>query len=107
MNCAYEMEIKKVHSRVLRWMKNPNQYNAKIFLAFMALSKGGEISVNMDTLKKNCGLDPGIFKKNYNQMKIISEKNHGKVFDTRADGTIELWEPVADFIIQEYKKVFG
>ena len=37
-------------------------------------------------------------------MKIMSYKNHGKVF-TEENGIVTLWDPVADFIIEEYIKL--
>jgi len=36
-------------------------------------------------------------------MKIISERNHAKVFDEMY-GEVKLWEPVADFIVDLYKQ---
>lgn len=36
-------------------------------------------------------------------MKMISEKNHAKVF-AEENGEISLWKPVTQFIIDEYQK---
>jgi hypothetical protein len=34
-------------------------------------------------------------------MKIISEKNHGKIFNEE-NGQVTLWEPIKDFVINQY-----
>ena len=43
------------------------------------------------------------FTSHFNQMKIISERNHAKVFD-EAYGKVKLWKPIASFIIDLYKQ---
>jgi len=94
-------EIKKIQRRVPKWMNNPNQYNAKILNSFMKLSHNNEFPISVSTLQKHSGLNSDIFYKNYNQMKNIGERNHGKVFEEE-NGNIKLWEPVAEFIINLY-----
>ena len=37
-------------------------------------------------------------------MKIISEKNNGKVFD-EINGEVSLWKPISQFVIDEYNKI--
>ncbi len=41
------------------------------------------------------------FYRNFPQMKTISPKNHGKVFDVQ-HGIVKIWEPVCH-IVQEYE----
>ncbi len=96
-----DTEIQKVKNRVLRWIKNPDQYNAKILNTFMALSNNNQHPIPVSTLEKHSGLNYSKFITNYNQMKIIAERNHGKVFEEK-DGEVTLWEPVAEFIMDLY-----
>ena len=42
------------------------------------------------------------FITNYNQMKIIAEKNHGKVFEQVGD-RVYLWENVKDIVLKMYE----
>lgn len=100
-------EIQKVWSKIPKWFRNPQQINAKILMNYILLSRGNTVPVRIEVLERNYDLDSKRFITNYHQMKIIAERNHAKVFTENRDGTIELWDPVADFIIQEYKKVFG
>jgi hypothetical protein len=95
-------EIKKVEKRIQRWLRNPNQYNSKILNTFMRLSNNNEHSISVSLLEKHSDIDDGKFITNYNQMKIIAERNHGKVFE-ETHGEVRLWEPVADFIIKSYQ----
>lgn len=106
MKHTYEKEVEKIHNRVPKWLSKSNQKNSKILIAFLEVSKLNTTPVYESLIEKNCDLDPQSFRINFNDMTKSHKNGHGKVFDTRADGTIELWEPVADFIIQEYKKVF-
>ena len=46
-------------------------------------------------------MDVKNFMGNFAQMNNIADKNHGKVFAVTGD-VVNLWEPVKDFIIQEY-----
>jgi hypothetical protein len=95
-------EIKKVEKRILGWLRNPNQYNSKILNTFMRLSNNNEHGISVSLLEKHSDIVDGKFITNYNQMKIIAERNHGKVFE-EVHGEVRLWEPVADFIIKSYK----
>ena len=98
-------EIKKVLRRIPGWFIKTEQKNSKILMTYLRLSSANTIWVHPSAMEKNYGLDKESFRRHFNNMRYFSS-SIGKVFDTRADGTIELWEPVADFIIQEYKKVF-
>jgi len=99
-----ENEIKKVKRRIPKWNSKQNQMNYKILKAFMDLSNNGKHSVNIISLERYLNLkDPKKFLGHYNQLKTISAKNHGKVFSEK-NGQITLWEPVKDFIINNFRK---
>jgi len=97
-----ESEIAKVKRKVPKWMKKTNQYNYLILKAFMDLSNYNENRVPVDKLEEYVDIGKA-FLANYNNLKTISEKNHGKVFD-EIDREVELWEPVAEFIEELFKK---
>jgi hypothetical protein len=96
-------EIKRVKKKIPSWFSKPNQYNHKILVAYMELSNRDTKPVKIEELEKKSGLkNSQIFISNFNQMKIISYKNHGKVF-SEENGLITLWSPISDFIRTEYE----
>lgn len=100
-----EEEITRIKKKIPLWFSKPNQYNHKILVAYLKLSNDNKNTVSLIDLERNSGLnDSHKFNSNFNQMKMISNNNHGKVF-TEENGTVTLWDPVADFIIEEYKKM--
>lgn len=104
-NRTEEEEIKRIQKKIPSWFSKPNQYNHKILVAYMKLSNENKNTVTIEELEKESGLiNSQIFISNFNQMKIISYKNHGKVF-TEENGIITLWHPVADYIVNEYEKI--
>jgi len=96
-------EVQKVHRKVPRWLNNPSQYNYKILTTYMTLSNSNSTPISLSLLEKNSNIEDNKFTSHFNQMKIISERNHAKVFD-EAYGEVKLWTPVADFIINLYKQ---
>jgi hypothetical protein len=46
-------------------------------------------------------IEPKVFLSNYNILKTISEKNHGKVF-TEENEQISLWKPVEEIIVKYF-----
>ena len=46
------------------------------------------------------------FESNFAQMKIIAEKNHGKIFEQYGEN-ISLWSPVTDAVREYENVVFG
>ncbi len=102
-NIQESEEIKKVHRKIPRWLNNPSQYNYKILTTFMQLSNNNSIPVSVSLLEKHSNIENNKFVSHFNQMKIISEKNHAKVFD-ESYGEVKLWEPVADFIVKLYEQ---
>lgn len=97
-----EDEIEKVKRKIPLWLNKKNQYNYKILKAFMDLSNNNSHYVNIITLEKHCNISNSkIFLTNYNLLKGISKKNHGKVFQQN-DDQVRLWDPVADIIIEYF-----
>ena len=105
-NQEFEEEIKKVRRRVPGWKRKPDQVNSKILGLFMELSDNGKNGIFLDVLfdefETKYPEEISLFVRNYNQMKNISEKNHGKVFSEDEEKTVWLWEPVKEFIIETY-----
>jgi len=98
-----EIEIEKVKRKVPLWLNKKNQFNYKILKTFMDLSNNNSHYVNVSTLESHCGIsDSKKFLSNYNLLKTISEKNHGKVFQEK-NGQISLWNPISDIVINYFK----
>lgn len=95
-------ETNKVKRRLKLWAKRPDQINSKILNAFLKLERSGASTITEDDLRNELPEEKS-FESNFAQMKIIAEKNHGKVFEQYGEN-ISLWSPVvAD--IREYEKV--
>jgi len=92
-------EILKVQNRVPKWFQHPNQNNSKILITYMNLLENSE-TVTIEQLGAACS-SISRFMGNYAQMINIADKNHGKVFSGTSEN-ITLWEPVKEFIIQQY-----
>ena len=104
-NRTEDEEIIRVKKKIPSWLSKPNQYNHKILVAYMKLSNKNRNTVTTEELEKESGLkNSQTFISNFNQMKIISYKNHGKVF-TEENGVITLWHVIADYIVEEYEKM--
>ncbi len=95
-------EVKKVGRRLKLWAKRPSQINTKILNAFLKLKRSGVTVITENDLKNELP-EESFFDSNFAQMKIIAEKNHGKIFEHYGDN-IHIWEPVASDI-REYEKV--
>jgi len=93
-------EIQRVERRVPLWMNRPTQHNSIILNTYMQLSNNNQTPIGVSLLEKHSSTDK--FATNYNQMKIIADKNHAKVFEEN-NGTVKLWEPVAEFIVNQYR----
>jgi len=97
-----KVEIDKVSRRLKLWAKRPNQINSKILNAFLKLERSGMPVITENNLRNEL-LEEKSFEGNFAQMKIIAEKNHGKVFDQYGENIV-LWPPVVPSI-REYEKV--
>ena len=95
-----ENEVKKVKNRLKLWARRPHQINASILNAFLDLQKTGLVVIRERDIKDNLN-DIKSFESNFNQMKIISEKNHGKIFEQSGE-VVTLWPPIIPFI-REYE----
>ncbi|MFA6760501.1 MAG: hypothetical protein WCR69_05585 [Sulfuricurvum sp.] len=104
-NLSKEDEIQKIYRKIPQWLKKPHQLNHQILVTFMRLSNSNEFPIPLSTLERSCEMDSKKFNSNFDQMKTISEKNHGKVFEEKS-GNVILWEPVSEFVVFEYKKQF-
>ena len=95
-------EIQRVHRRVRLWRDREHQYNHRILTAYMELSNNNKHSVSVFDLERQTGInDSQKFHSHFNGMKMIAEKNHGKVF-SELDDRVLLWEPIADVVIEEF-----
>jgi hypothetical protein len=92
-------EINKIRNRIPKWFQHPGQNNSKILITYLNLLEKTE-SVSLEQLAAACS-NMSKFSGNFAQMNNIAEKNHGKVFNGTSENII-LWEPVKDFIIQQY-----
>jgi len=92
-------EILKVQRKVPEWFRKREQINSRVLIAYLKLEQSKQV-ITPNLLEAECN-EIKTFKSNYNQMKIISDKNHAKVFQEN-NGQITLWEPVAEFIISEF-----
>ena len=92
-------EISKIRNRIPKWFQHPGQNNSKILITYLNLLEKTE-SVSLEQLAAACS-NMSKFSGNFAQMNNIAEKNHGKVFNGTSEN-ITLWEPVRDFIIQQY-----
>jgi uncharacterized membrane protein YvbJ len=97
-----KQEIVKVQSRLRLWAKRQNQINSKILNAFLKLEKEQPSGVTEHDLKNELS-DIASFDSNFSQMKIIADRNHGKIFDQFGD-KITLWKPVISYV-REYQKI--
>jgi hypothetical protein len=95
-------EVRKVSRRLKLWAKRQNQINSKILNAYLKLERSGISPVTEADLRNKLPEETS-FESNLTQMKIIAEKNHGKVFEQYGDN-ITLWEPVIPDI-REYEKI--
>jgi len=96
------LEVEKVKRKVPLWLKKQNQYNYKILNTFMSLSNNNKHTISTRLLEMHCNIDPKVFLSNYNLLKTVSEKNHGKVFSEK-DGQVTLWEPIKEIVMEYFK----
>jgi len=97
-------EIKKIKKRLKLWSKPERQQNinAQILNAFLKLKQSDKgYATEIDIQNELQNIDN--FKNNFDQMKNIAEKNHGKIFEQNGNH-IEIWKPVSLFV-SEYEKV--
>ncbi len=98
-------EINKVARKLPKWARSQGQINSRILTLYLSLKRNGEEQITEDILSDEYG-NISEFYRNYPQLKSISPKNHGKVFDS-SRGIIQIWEPVRSLIDEYEKSVFG
>lgn len=98
-------EVNKVQRRLRLWAKRQDQYNARILNAFLELKRKGKVVISEQDIYRQAG-SPVEFASNFSQMKIIAERNHGKVFDVLND-EVTIWPPVASAVAEYEQMVFG
>ena len=97
-------EIKKIKRKVPLWLKRQHQKNYKILSTFMNLSENNKNLISLSLLEKHSNFESSKeFYSHYNQMKIIAQKAHGKVFQEE-NGQVKLWKPIEDFIINLFEE---
>jgi hypothetical protein len=94
-------EINKVSNRLRLWAKRQSNINSRILNAFLKLEHSGMLVITENALKNEIP-ELRTFESNFNQMKGIAEKNHGKVFEQYGD-QVTLWEPIIPYV-REYEK---
>ena len=94
-------EVSKVRSRLRRWTCRPQQINTRILSAYLELERSGVTPITEQRLRS--ALPSSLpFDSNFAQMKIIAERNHGKVFETYG-GRVTIWPPV-EAHVREFEK---
>ena len=89
-------EINKVQRRLRLWSKRPDQINSKILKAYLELKRGGRGEIREKDLEELFS-DKKSFQTNFIQMRIIADRNHGKVFDQEGE-FVNIWGPVEEYI---------
>ncbi|WP_321276727.1 hypothetical protein [Thiomicrorhabdus indica] len=102
-----QAEVNKVKRRLKMWAKpdRQSQYNSQILNAFLKLSASNSRNVTEQNLSGFLG-NPVWFTQNFNQMKSISDRNHGKVFE-EIGSAINIWEPIKPHVSEYQKQVFA
>ena len=89
-------EINKVCRRLKLWAKRPEQINSRILRLFLKMKEADDSDITVSSLMKHYGNDVE-FIKNFPQLRHISSKNHGKVFDIQHD-IVTIWSPVSSCV---------
>ncbi|BAS68409.1 hypothetical protein [Bathymodiolus septemdierum thioautotrophic gill symbiont] len=103
-NQSESNEIEKVRRKLKLWSKPERQQNinSQILNAYLKLRRSGKNYITeIDIQNELQNIDD--FKNNFDQMKNIAEKNHGKIFEQKGS-YVEIWEPVNSFV-SEYENI--
>ena len=98
-------EVRKVNRRLKLWAGRQTQINSKILNAFLKLERSGAAPIREIDLRNELPNEKS-FESNFAQMKIIAEKNNGKIFEQYGEN-ISLWSPVTDAVREYENVVFG
>lgn len=102
LEISEEKEVAKVSSRLKRWEQHQYQINSRILNAFLKLKRAGKTPIRVADLRDEVS-EVKTFNSNFAQMKTISKKNHGKVFELQSDN-VSIWSPVATSV-REYERI--
>lgn len=98
-------EVKKVAHRLRLWSARPEQINAQILKTYLQLERAGVSPITEQDLRSAFPASFP-FDSNFAQMKIIAERNHGKVFESHGNH-VSIWEPVAAYVREFERRVFA
>ena len=101
------LEYGKALKKIPKWIEKQKQVPYKIIRAFLQLQDEIEY-VRVQDLESRCNDEkkyPDVyvptFSTNFAQMKLDSEKSHGKVFEITEEGFVCLWDYVKDEILNK------
>ena len=97
-------EIEKVERRLRLWAKRPEQINSQILKAYLKAKRDGLGAVTEEDIRSRVP-EQASFDANFAQMKIIAERNHGKVFEQVGEH-VKIWPPVESYVSQFEQTVF-
>ncbi len=101
----YEEEVRKVARRLNLWAKRQSQINSRILIAWLRLRRTGQQRITESDLRQ--ALDgESSFPTNFAQMKIIADRNHGKVFEQHGE-VVTIWPPVTTHVETFEQQVFA
>ena len=101
-------EVNKVKRRLKLWAKRPNQINHQILRAYLHLQSQGKKEITEEDIEPIVQNEAS-FSTNLIQMRTISEKNHGKVFE-QIGSRLVIWPPVEAYVRefeQDIDKLYG
>ena len=98
-------EANKVRRRLKLWSGRQNQINAKILNAYLKVQRDGKSVITEQDLRNELP-EESSFETNFTQMKIIAERNHGKIFDQHGE-RVTIWDPISADVREYEKIVFG
>jgi 5-methylcytosine-specific restriction protein A len=97
-----EYQINKVKEKIPKWFStNKTQISQTILLNYLELYFSNTFVTY--SMLKNKSSNLFTFSTNFSKMIDYTDKNHGKVFSKNND-MVYLWNPVKDFILNEYAK---
>jgi hypothetical protein len=98
-------EVAKVEKRLAHWATHQTQINAQILNAYLMLEREGFIDIYKSDLELELPKMVS-FEQNFNQMKIIAQHNHGKIFEVD-DNKVTIWRAVESAVRQYEREVLG
>ncbi len=101
---SHSEEIAKVSRKLKKWVNNQEQYNSRILTSYLKLKRNGAQQITEANLKAETGSNTW-FSSSYSQMKNITKKNNGKVFNQNGE-YIEIWKPVEKAVKEYENQVF-